>query len=137
MSDVYDELVKAVVDGDREAVRRIVETGIDLNARIDVGASLLFGAILYGDEPIIRMMLEHGANPNLVAEEPAATMYTEKPLDLAMQTRFLLDWEKYDPIVKLLESFGATDSEGQVESKEDREVRMARAREYQARKGDA
>jgi len=131
MDDVYDQLVKAVVNGDRDAVRRIVEAGIDLNARVDQGASLLFGAILYGDEEIVRIMLEHGADPNFVAEEPAATLYTEKPLDLAYQTRFLLDWDRYDPIVKLLESFGATDIEGQVESESSREIRRARAREYQ------
>jgi ankyrin repeat protein len=115
-------------------VRRIIEAGIDLNARIDVGASLLFGAILYGDEEIIRMMLEHGADPNFFADEPAATIYTEKRLDLALQARFLLDWDRYDPIVKLLESFGATDYEGQVESESDRERCQARAREYQAKR---
>jgi hypothetical protein len=134
MVDVYDQFIKAVADVDRHAVRRIIEAGIDLNARIDVGASLLFGAILYGDEEIIRIMLEHGADPNFFADEPAATIYTEKPLDLALQARFLLDWDRYDPIVKLLESFGATDYEGQVESESDRERSQARAREYQAKR---
>jgi hypothetical protein len=52
-------------------------------------------------------MLEHGADPNLQADEPAATIYTERPLDLALQARFLMNWDKYDPIVKLLERFGA------------------------------
>jgi hypothetical protein len=46
---------------------------------------------------------------NQVAHEPAATSYAEKPLNPAGQARFLLDWDKYDPIVKLLEAFGATD----------------------------
>jgi hypothetical protein len=134
MVDVYDQLVKAVVDSDRAAVRRIVEGGIDLNARVDQGASILFGAILYGDDEIIRILLEHGADPNFVADEPAATLYTEKPLDLARQARFLWDWDKYDPIVKLLESFGATDFEGQVESESHAKLRESRAREYQSQR---
>ena len=79
-------------------------------------------------------MLEHGADPNFLADEPAAFIYTDKPLELATQARFLMDWDKYHPIVKLLEEFGATDVDGQADSYDDFEGRERRAREWQASK---
>jgi hypothetical protein len=106
MIDVHEQLMGAVVEDNVQEVQRLIENDIDLNSRCDQGASALSGAILHGNLSIIRLMLEHGADPNLVADEPAATIYSEKPLDLALQASFLMDWEKYHPIVKLLESFG-------------------------------
>lgn len=132
MIDVYEQFITAVVDNDVREVSHLIEKGIDLNYRCDQGASALFGAILQGNVSIIRLMLEHGADPNLVADEPAATIYTEKPLDLARQARFLMDWDKYHPIVKLLEAFGATNDIGEVE-KDSKTVEL-RAREWQSRK---
>ena len=134
MTDVYEQLMTSVVEDNDDEVKQLIITGIDLNARCDQGASPLFGAILHGNPVIISLMLEHGADPNLIAAEPAATIYTEKPLALALQARFLLDWDKYHPIVKLLESSGATDSDGRIESDADLRVREIRAREWQARK---
>jgi hypothetical protein len=134
MIDVYEQLMGAVVEDNVQEVRRLIENGIDLNRRCDQGASALFGAILQGNLSIIRLMLEHGADPNLLAVEPSASIYSEKPLDLARQASFLMDWEKYHSIVKLLESFGATDCEGRTESDEDSKTREIRAREWQARK---
>ena len=126
----------AVAESNRDQLESLIENGIDLNARVDQGASVLFGAILQGDEIIVRIMLEHGADPNLLADEPAATIYTEKPLNLARQARFLMDWDKYDPIVKLLEAFGATDFDGCIETEAEWKVRELRAREWQATKSD-
>ena len=134
MIDVYEQLMRAVVEDNVEEVQRLIENGIDLNSRCDQGASALSGAILHGNLSIIRLMLEHSADPNLLADEPAATIYCEKPLDLALQARFLMDWDKYHRIVKLLESFGATDGNGRVESHDDSKAREIRAREWQAGK---
>ena len=132
MIDVYEQFTTAVVENDVREVTRLIESGLDLNYRCDQGASALFGAILIGNLFIIRLMLEHGADPNLVADEPAATIYTEKPLDLARQARFLMDWDQYHPIVKLLEAFGATNDDGEVEN--DSETIELRAREWQSSK---
>jgi ankyrin repeat protein len=112
--NLHESLMTAVVAQNVDEVKRIIESGLDLNARCDQGASVLFGAILCGNAPIVLHMLEHGADPNLIADEPAASIYTEKPLNLARQCRFLMDWDKYDPIVRLLERFGATDIDGEV-----------------------
>lgn len=46
----------------------------------------------------------------------------------------LFDWEKYDPIVKLLEEFGATDEDDEVESTADREKSKVEAKTWQSRK---
>jgi len=137
MSDVYEELMTAISDLRVDEVERLLKNDIDLNRRCDQGASVLFGAVLLGNANLVRLLLEHGADPNLCAHEPAATIYTEKPLNLARQARFLWDWDKYQPIVKLIEEFGGTDEEGQVESADDMSIREARAREWQACKSES
>lgn len=134
MEDVYEQLMTAVVADNTNEVRRLIAMGIDLNHRCDQGASVLFGAILHGNPLVVRLFLEHGADPNLIADEPAASIYTDKPLALARQARFLMDWDKYAPIVGLLAEFGATDSEGRVESTEDLLAVETRARAWQAKK---
>ncbi len=107
MTSLHEEFLEAIADGQIEKAKRLTRTGIDLNVRCDQGASLLFAAILSGDVSLVRLMLEHGADPNFVAEEPAATVYAEKPLELACGARFLLDRDKYQPNVELLTQFGA------------------------------
>ena len=134
MTNLHEQLMTAIVEDNVGEVQQLVRGGLELNARCDQGASALYGAILQGNISIIRLMLEHGADPNLNADEPAATIYTEKPLELAMQARFLMDWDKYYPIVKLLEEFGATCSDGCVESSDDLKVCEERAKEWQATK---
>jgi hypothetical protein len=134
MMNLNEQLMTAIVEDNIGEVKRLIQSGLELNARCDQGASALFGAILQGNISIIQLMLECGADPNLIADEPAASIYTEKPLELAMQARFLMDWDKYHPIVKLLEEFGATDSDGCVESSEQLKVRESRAKEWQSSK---
>jgi len=102
----------AIFEDNVDEVTRLIQDGLYPNVRFDEGAPALHGAILRGNITIIRLLLEHGANPNLIADEPAASVLTANPLELAMQARHLMDFEKYDPVVKLLEEFGATDAEG-------------------------
>ena len=134
MIDVYEQLMGAVGEDSVEKVQELIQNNIDLNSRCDQGASALSGAIVHGNLSIVQLMLEHGADSNLLADDPAATIYGKKPLDLALQARFLMDWDKYHPIVKLLESFGATDCDGPVASDDDLRGREIRAREWQAQK---
>ena len=129
---LHEELMAAIASDKVDEAKLLIRSGIDLNSRCDQGASALYGAILLGNISIVHEMLNHGADPNLIADEPAVSIYTEKPLDLARQCRFLLDWDKYHPIVKLLEQFGATDFEGQVPV--DNSEIEGRARAWQASK---
>jgi ankyrin repeat protein len=133
MMSLHEQLMAAVAAGKLDEARPLIQTGLDLNSRCDQGASVLYGAILHGNVSIVRLMLEYGADSNLIADEPAASIYTEKPHELATQCRFLMDWNKYDPIVKLLEQFGATDSDGHVDSLDNIEIEQ-RAREWQVRR---
>jgi ankyrin repeat protein len=111
MTSLHEELLTAIGDLSIDEAKRLILMGIDLNLPCDQGESVLFAAILSGDISLVSLMLEHGADPNFVAQEPAATIYAEKPLELAMQARFLMDRDKYHPIVELLKRFGATESD--------------------------
>jgi len=136
MDDLYDKLLTAIDTDDIETASNIIRSGIDLNVTCDElqGAPALFLAILKGNLSLVELMLKHGADANFQAEEPAASIYTEKPLDLAIQVSMLRDWEKYHPIVKLLKEFGATDEYGQIESDDEMESRKAEAHKWQSKK---
>ena len=108
MTSLHQELLEAIAASKIEKAKRLIRTGIDLNVPCDQGTPVLFAAILSGDVSLVRLMLEHGADPNFVAEEPGATVYAEKPLELPEGASFLLDRHKYQPIVELLNQFGAT-----------------------------
>lgn len=110
MNALFDRLLAAVDRDDLQTATEILASRIDLNVpcvELD-GAPVLFLAILRGHNGMVKLLLEHGADVNYRADEPVASIYAAKPLDLARQSRRLMDWEKYDPIVKLLEEFGAT-----------------------------
>jgi hypothetical protein len=84
MTRLHEQLLAAIASEQFEEAGRLVRGGLDLNVRCAQGA-------------------------NLVADEPAASIYTQKPLELAKQAHFLMNRNKFDPVVKLLEEFGATD----------------------------
>lgn len=134
MATDYDKLLDAINGGNVSDAERLIKTGLDLNKPCDQGATPMYAAILNGHNTLVRLMLDRGADPNFVADEPAASTYTEKPLDLAMQARFLMDWDKFHPIVGTLIEYGATDFDGNVESVRDLTIREQRAREHQRNK---
>lgn len=130
MGTAYDELLAAINGGDAAEAERLIETGLNLNSPCDEGATPLYAAILNGHHSLVRLILDRGVDPNFVADEPAASMYTEKSLDLAMQARFLMDWEKFDPIAKTLIEYGSTDFDGNTESPDQLALIRQRAREH-------
>lgn len=110
MTTLHKKLLDMIAEGETQKAMGLVRGGLDMNLPCDQGASVLYPAILLGNISLIRLMLEHGADPNFMADEPAATIYARKPLELARQAYFLIDQEKYYPVIKLLEEFGAIDS---------------------------
>jgi len=129
-------LLTAINQEDLLTATEILASRIDLNVPCEElhGAPVLFLAILKGNGSIVKLLLEHGADPNYRAEEPVASIYTAKPLDLARQLRMLMDWEKYDAVVTLLKEFGATYEDEQVESKEVLEKSKVEAKTWQSQK---
>lgn len=117
-----------------DRIREAIAAGADPDSRCDDGATALLLACLEGDLEAVRLLLDVGADPKLVADEPAADIYAPRPLDLVMQCQFLLDWRKFTPIFTLLVERGAMTFEGNVPSAESEKVRERHALEWQSRK---
>jgi hypothetical protein len=117
--ETFNRIATAIEQNNIDAVRQFIQNGFAVNASDENGAPILFHAIMQGDLDIIRLLLEKGADPNFIAQEPPATIYLEKALDLAQQLQFLIDWDKYHPIAGLLQEFGATGYDGQIETPAD------------------
>jgi hypothetical protein len=66
--DVSEELSRAVESGDVEEVERLLPAA-DLNARNRHGTTVLMNAARYGQAQIVRLLLEHGADPNLTRND--------------------------------------------------------------------
>jgi ankyrin repeat protein len=95
--------------GRPEVLRSLIERGVPLEARNEEGATALFQAVMAADEACVEILLAAGADPNAIADEPAATIYAELPLNLANQARFYMQDERYARIIELLTSYGARD----------------------------
>jgi ankyrin repeat protein len=135
METLHYKLLIAIDKDDFETARHLVTGDIDLNIPCSElqGAPALYLAILKGNLAMVQLLLEHGADPNYLADEPAASIYTEKPLALAKQARMLINWDQYQLIVQLLEKFGATDDGACIESQDLLEKSKAEARIWQSR----
>ncbi len=129
MNDSHAMLLAAIAADDVAEVERIAASDIDLNLPCDHGATALFPAILRGNTDLVRVLLNHGADPNFVTPKESWEIYAPKPLDTALAARAVVDWDTYDPIVSLLQAAGATDCDGhQVPSGEaarDRALQIA------------
>jgi hypothetical protein len=58
-----DQLVRAAEQGSHEAVALLIELGFDVNARSRTAP--LHEAAMRGNLPVIRLLLDHGADPNV------------------------------------------------------------------------
>lgn len=58
------ELVDAILSRDTEALRSAISNGADPNARLGVSSPLLL-AVIAGSLSNVRVLLEHGATPNV------------------------------------------------------------------------
>jgi len=73
------------------------------------GATLLFHAVLHAKEDHIRILIRHGCNVNYRINEALSAHFVlaQTPLSLAQQCAFLIDKDKYSPVVQLLIEAGA------------------------------
>ena len=54
----------ALTTGNYDVIKLLLENGVDVDARDDVGETALFKAVDAGNEPVIELLLKHGADPN-------------------------------------------------------------------------
>ncbi len=78
----FEKFYAAIEQENIVEVERLINHGFDLTERDEDGATVLFFATLQGNIEIIQLLLERGANADVVADEPAASIFTEKHLDL-------------------------------------------------------
>jgi hypothetical protein len=102
----------------------------DLDERLSDGESALYHAVLGGRIEHVEAMLARGADPNFRAADPACDILAPTPLDLAKQARFLMDWDRYHRIARLLEAHGAKDIDGHVETAQQLRAIERRARSW-------
>ena len=60
------ELWRVAESGDVDELLRLLPRVNDINVRNRHGMTALMKAAFYGHEPVVRALLEHGANPNLI-----------------------------------------------------------------------
>lgn len=126
------QLLEAVTAGDRGRIKELVGSGVNINARCDQGASVLFYACLAADDKLVKLLLDLGADPNLNAEGEAISVYAPKPLDVVMQAMLMTDWARYKPCFDLLLKRGASDWQGRVPSAA--EIRVMREKAEEVRR---
>lgn len=73
-----DRPLTAIDHDDLQTATQALTSRVDLNVpcvELD-GAPALFLAILKGNYTMVKLLLDHGADPNYHAEEPSASIYT-------------------------------------------------------------
>ena len=66
---VTAELLRVAESGDVDELSRLLPRLVDINARNRHGMTALMKAAFFGHEPVVRVLLEHGADPNLVRND--------------------------------------------------------------------
>ena len=103
-------LIEDVVEGKNDSLSSYLGSGGNANLMDEEwNCPIIFHAVLGGNLDAVQKLIDSGANVNQLAEEPGCDILAETVLSLAMQCRHLQDFNKFDPIVKLLERHGAKD----------------------------
>jgi len=69
MPAVTAELLRVAESGDVDELVGLLPRVIDINARNRHGMTALMKAAFFGHEPVVRVLLEHGADPNLMRND--------------------------------------------------------------------
>src|ERR1700738_2968507 len=67
------DLRQAVRSGDIASTQAILATGFNPNTRDNLGATALHDAVWTGQLELVRLLLEHGADPNIPHAEGLST----------------------------------------------------------------
>jgi len=66
---VTAELLSVAESGDVDELLRLLPRVVDINARNRHGMTALMKAAFFGHEPVVRVLLEHGADPNVIRND--------------------------------------------------------------------
>jgi len=66
-TEIFPPLIKAAKDGDLDAVKRELASGVDVNLVNSNGDTALYYAALCDKNEVAKFLLESGANPNHVS----------------------------------------------------------------------
>lgn len=104
------DLIENITEGRNELLISYLQSGGNANT-IDekLNCPIIFYAVLAGNIKSVEALIQAGANVNQSALEPGCSILAETALSLAMQCSHLQGYEKFNPIVKLLEQHGAKD----------------------------
>src|SRR5580765_7781162 len=97
--DRNEELFAAARKGDAAAVKALLDTGVDVNAKTRYGATALSYACDKGHVEVVKLLIERGADVN-----SNDTFYGEVPLGWALS-------HGHVQVVKLFRDKGATGTE--------------------------
>lgn len=98
-SDGYDSLLKAANKGDVAEVRRLIASGVDVNA-CGKNEPVLFAGITSGNHEVIKALLEAGANVNKIGY-PNGSSVKHTPLSHAINRGnwYPGSWEIAQPLI--------------------------------------
>ncbi len=103
-------LIEDIVEGKNDSLLSYLQSGGDANLMDEEwNCPIIFHAVLGGNLIAVEKLIDSGANVNQIADEPGCDILAETVLLLAMQCRHLQDFNKFNPIVQLLEQHGAKD----------------------------
>src|SRR3984885_4620231 len=83
-----EPLFQAIQKSDTAAVKRLLDRGLDANARDAEDTSALIAAVLFADASCVKLMLDHGADPNASDKSGATALMWAVP-DIA-KTKLLI-----------------------------------------------
>lgn len=104
----------ALARRDIPSLKQACAGGANINALDAEGATALFHVCVRGDLALGECLLQLGADPNISADEPTASMFCENLFDVVTQSQFLIDWETFTAIAQMLVQYGAKDGKGNV-----------------------
>jgi ankyrin repeat protein len=69
MADTTNKLYKAAGEGDVIAVEQLISGGADVNGKSSEGSQALNAAAAYNHHEVIKLLVKHGADPNVLNKE--------------------------------------------------------------------
>lgn len=97
-TDDMPALLRAAASGDLDEVRRLLQTGADVNQPVDgIGITALMFAARRGDVEMVKLLLKAGANPNAAGGVVHVGFFT--PLVMAMNPKNKNRLEVIDALV--------------------------------------